>query len=84
MSVEQMAFEWSKKIVGQEPLLAYPDFNTPFKVHTDASDTQLGAVISQHGIPTTFYLRKLNIAQNNYMNTEQEHFNGPFWPYWLL
>eukprot|EP00957_Ditylum_brightwellii_P137645 10492938-Ditylum_brightwellii.AAC.1 len=39
MSVKQKAFEWAKKIVSQEVLLAHPDFNILFEVHTDASDT---------------------------------------------
>eukprot|EP00957_Ditylum_brightwellii_P086850 6610565-Ditylum_brightwellii.AAC.1 len=34
MSVEQKAFKHAKKIVSKEMLLAYPDFNVPFEVHT--------------------------------------------------
>ena len=30
-------------------LLTYPDFNETFKIHTNASAFQLGAVISQKG-----------------------------------
>jgi hypothetical protein len=40
-------FEAIKRVIGREVLLAYPDFNAPFEIHTDASGTQLGAVISQ-------------------------------------
>ena len=29
-------------------LLAYPDFNEEFKIHTDASNCQLGEFISQN------------------------------------
>ena len=36
-NIEQMAFENNKQIVGRETLLSYPDFNLPFKIHTDAS-----------------------------------------------
>eukprot|EP00957_Ditylum_brightwellii_P099148 7551775-Ditylum_brightwellii.AAC.1 len=53
-SVEQKVFKWAKKIVSQEMLLAYPEFNIPFEVHTDASDTQLGALISQNRIHVAF------------------------------
>ena len=53
-------------------MLTYPDFNEPFDIHTDASDSQLGAVISQHGNPVAFYSRKLNKAQRNYTTTERE------------
>ena len=49
--VEQKAFDTMKKIVSRETLLAYPDFSEPFEIHTDASHTKLGAVISQNGKP---------------------------------
>ena len=45
----QKAFELMKRILSKEVLLTYPDFNQPFDIHTDASDVQLGSVISQQG-----------------------------------
>ena len=69
---EQNAFDTMKKIVGQQTLLAYPDFNIPFEIHTDASHTQLGAVTSQKGKPIAFYSRKLNPAQTRYTTMERE------------
>ncbi len=68
----QKAFELTKKIVSKEVMLAYPDFNKPFEIHTDASDYQLGSVISQQGKPIAFYSRKLSPAQTRYTTTEQE------------
>ena len=53
-------------------LLAYPDFNKPFIIHTDASGDQLGAVISQDGRLIAFYSRKLNSVQKLYTMTERE------------
>ena len=53
-------------------LLSYLDFNQPFDIHTDASDLQLGAVISQNKKPIMFYSRKLNPAQTRYTTTEKE------------
>ena len=47
-NVEQMAFNKIKQIVRCETLLSYPDFTLPFEIHTDASHTQLGVVISQN------------------------------------
>ena len=70
--VEQKAFDTMKKIVSRETLLAYPNFSEPFEIHTDASDTQLGVVISQHGKPIAFYSRKSTPAQTCYTITERE------------
>ena len=69
---QQKAFELIKRLVSQEILLAYPNFNELFEIHTDASDYQLGAVISQQGKPIAFYSRKLSPAQRNYTTTERE------------
>ena len=46
--------------------------NKPFEIHTDASDYQLGVVISQEVKPIAFFSRKLNKAQKNYTTTEKE------------
>jgi RNase H-like domain found in reverse transcriptase len=48
-----------KNIIAEETLLAYPDFNKLFNIHTDASQAQLGAVVSQNKKPIAFYSRKL-------------------------
>ena len=71
-SEQQKAFNDMKKILSREVLLAYPDFDKEFVIHTDASHTQLGAVISQDGKPIAFYSRKLNDAQTRYTTTERE------------
>ena len=70
--VEQTAFDKVKKIISKDTLLAFPDFSKPFVIHTDASHTQLGAVISQNEKPIAFYSRKLNPAQTRYTTTERE------------
>jgi hypothetical protein len=71
-SEHQKAFDLMKKIISKEVLLAYPDFNEEFVIHTDASHTQLGAVISQKGKPIAFYSRKLKPEQTRYTTTERE------------
>ena len=53
-------------------LLSYPDFNLPFEIHTNASHTQLGVVISQNNKPIAFYSRKLQPTQRRYTSTEHE------------
>ena len=69
---QEAAFAMAKRIIAEEVMLAYPDFNKPFVIHTDASHYQLGAVISQNGKPIAFYSRKLNPAQTRYTTTERE------------
>jgi RNase H-like domain found in reverse transcriptase len=61
-----------KAMIAKEALLAYPDFAKEFVIHTDASHTQLGVVISQQGKPIAFYSRKLKPEQTLYTTTERE------------
>ena len=70
--VEQNAFMTMKKIMAREVVLAYPNFDKPFEIHTDASAYQLGSVISQNRKPIAFYSRKLTPAQTRYTTTERE------------
>ena len=41
----QKCFDAIKHVIGREVLLAYPDFNDLFEIHTDASKLKIGAVI---------------------------------------
>ena len=61
-----------KQILSKEALLAYPNFNKEFVIHTDASHTQLGAVISQNDKPIALYSHKLKPEQRQYTTTERE------------
>ena len=70
--VHQEAFERIKQVISKAVTLAYPDFNETFEIYTDASDIQLGGVITQRGRPLAFYSRKLRGAQLNYTVTEKE------------
>jgi hypothetical protein len=73
MDEHQKSFDTiTKRVVGREVSLAYPDFNAPFLIHTDASKTQIGAVMSQNGKAIAFHSRKMNSAQQNYMVTGKE------------
>jgi hypothetical protein len=64
---QQNAFDTMKRIMGRETILVYPNFEIPFKVHTDASPYQFGAVISQNEKPIAFCSRKLSPSQTWYI-----------------
>ena len=70
-NLEQKAFDDIKRAISQDTLLAYPEFNKRFDIYMDASDYQLGAVISQNGKPIAFYSRKLTGPQTWYTVTEK-------------
>jgi hypothetical protein len=61
-----------KKIIRKETLLLYPDFNKPFNIHTHASHTQQGAVISKNNKPVAFYSFKLKPEQTWYTTTKRK------------
>ena len=72
----EASFRQLKSILASEPVLAYPDLTRPLVVHTDASDTGLGAVLLQEGdgnLHTIAYAScSLNAAESNYSATEKE------------
>ena len=72
--IHETAFSTMKKIVAREALLAYPDFEQPFIIHTDACDIQLGSVISQNKKPLAFYSRKLNAAQKTTLHVKRNSY----------
>ena len=53
------SFKEVNHMVSAETLLIYPDWIIPFTVHTDASDKQLGAVISPNNKPIGFFSRDM-------------------------
>ncbi len=68
----QQAFDNVKAAIAKETVLAYPVFPKPFDIYTDASATQLGAVIAQDNGPIAFFSRKLSKMQQKYSVTEIE------------
>ncbi|KAL1279885.1 hypothetical protein QQF64_014485 [Cirrhinus molitorella] len=73
---EEEAFQHIKKALTTEPVLRAPDFNCPFLLQTDASDTGLGAVLSQlldgEEHPVIYISRKLTPAEQRYATVERE------------
>uniref|UniRef100_A0A9J7WVK0 ribonuclease H n=1 Tax=Cyprinus carpio carpio TaxID=630221 RepID=A0A9J7WVK0_CYPCA len=72
----ESAFHRVKAALTSEPVLRAPDFNRPFLVQTDASDTGLGAVLSQvidsEEHPVIYISRKLTSAERRYAAVEKE------------
>ena len=58
--------------MARDNLIEYPYFNETFKIHTNDSAFQLGAIISQKGKPIAFYRRKLTDDQQQYIVREKE------------
>ena len=58
---QQKCFDAIKPVIGRAELLAYPDFNTLFEIHTDTSKLQIGAVISQKGNPIASFHERLTV-----------------------
>lgn len=69
-------FENCKKLLCNDPILAYPDFSKPFLLTTDASNVGLGAVLSQgkpgQDKPICYASRTLNESEQKLSTTEKE------------
>lgn len=70
------AFELLKEILSSEDVLAFPDFEKPFLLTTDASNKAIGAVLSQNfhdgERPITFISKTLSSTEENYATNEKE------------
>ena len=73
---EQTAFDGLKKALTEAPVLAPPDYSSPFVVTCDASKYAVGAVLSQgegsHMRVVAFESRKMNDAETRYLNHDKE------------
>ncbi|KAF4091096.1 hypothetical protein AMELA_G00033140 [Ameiurus melas] len=72
----ERAFRTLKEALTSEPMLRNPDFTLPFSVHTDASETGLGAVLSQtfkgEEHPVLYISWKLSPTERRYAAVERE------------
>ena len=77
----QKAFDYLKDSLSVVPLLVYPDTQKPYILYTDASDTCLGAVLTQKGEdgegkevekPIYFLSHKLSDTQCRWSTIEKE------------
>ena len=72
----QAAFEHLRDSLTDDVLLAYPNFDEPFIVATDASNIGIGGVLSQmtdgKERPIAFFSRALRKYEKNYTISEKE------------
>ena len=72
----QLAFDTLKHKLTTPPILAYPDFLSPFLVYSDASSTAIGGVLGQiqqnKEVVISYGSRQLTKAERNYSAVERE------------
>ncbi|KAG0420634.1 Retrovirus-related Pol polyprotein from transposon 17.6 [Dictyocoela roeselum] len=59
-------------IIKSQPILYFPDFNTPFSLYCDASDLGIGSVLKQNNKIIGYFSKKYNKCENNYTIIEKE------------
>jgi hypothetical protein len=70
--VHQRAFDHVKATIAREVVLTHPDYFKVFKIYTDTSSKQLGAVITQENRPIALFSWKLSTMQHKYSVTKIE------------
>ncbi|KAK7501761.1 hypothetical protein BaRGS_00007192, partial [Batillaria attramentaria] len=74
----QRAFDFLKESLSVVPLLAYPDTSKPYVLYTDASDSCIGACLTQEcdgeEKPIYFLSHKLSESQKKWSTIEKEAF----------
>jgi hypothetical protein len=70
--VHQRAFNDVKATIAKDVVLTYLDYSNIFKIYTDASSKQLGAVITKDNRPIAFFSWKLSNTQRKYSITKIE------------
>ena len=73
---QERAFKYVKNCLSQGPVLRFPDFERPFILAADASDTGLGAVLMQEfedgKFPVVYLSKKLLPREQRYSVVERE------------
>ena len=70
--LEDASFNELKKAITTAPVLRIPDTMRNFTVQVDASNTAIGAVLTQDDHPVSYMSRRLNDAERNYSAYDRE------------
>ena len=73
------AFDTLKNLLSSEPVLRFPDLNTPFVLEVDASNYAVGGILSQKAPdntlhPVAYFSTALQKSQQNWSATTKEAF----------
>lgn len=85
----QAAFACMKVLFSTAPILSHPDPALPFTVQVAASESAIGAVLSQRSAadqtlhPCAFFSRCLSPAERNYDEGNREFLALQEWRHWL-
>ena len=69
---QETAFQTLKTDITKEPVLQIFDPDLPVELFTDASKVGIGAILMQNKHPVSYYSRRLNVHESNYMSSELE------------
>ena len=72
-----------KKKLVEAPILRFPNWSIKFHIHIDASDIEIGAILTQPGddgmdYPIVYSSQKLNKEDHNYSTKEREELGMVF------
>ena len=70
--IQQSALDQIKKVLTNEPVLAYYDPSKPVTLQVDSSKFGCGATIFQDGKPVAYASKSLNETEQNYAQIEKE------------
>ena len=76
---QDQAFQRIRQLVTEAPVLKYYEPTKELTIQSDASQTGLGAVLTQNGQPLAFASRALSDTETRYAQIEKERLSVVFW-----
>jgi hypothetical protein len=70
----EKSFNLFKRKITEQPVLVLPDFQKTFQVKCDASEFEIGVVLSQEDRPIAYLSEKLNEAKVKYSTYDKEFY----------